>query len=364
MSNNNLPVIDVTSIRSAYRLIDFDKLKFKNPGDPDLLQSRDHYGDEAEIESMKLSILSRGLLESPIVMEEDDSESYRVLEGNRRCYFVGLLIKEGHTASDTGAALSKIRCEVRPSVLSVTERTYNDWLSLNQGASEEEKVSCRKYIENQVRLGLGRDAMIRNTQRKNWSPIETARQIKQQLEAGVSLEKCCKDFGLAENTLNARLKLLAKEEDMPEVIEAVDAGKVGFSVGRLLGNVKDEVARKEILKQAVEEQSSTTEVKEIINQKHEAVKAAGGEGIKAQDRKKRAPRPPQGVKKSIRSAELLLQEIQTLASLRDTLNADEDDEVGKDTALDLEIAIKTLQWVVMPSDSRPLSEVIIGLEDS
>ena len=363
MSKDNLPEVDVTSIGSTYRLIDFAKLSYKRPGDTDLLQSRIEYGDEAEITSMKLSILSRGLLESPLVMEMSEGESYRVLEGNRRCYLIGLLIEEGNTAADTGAALTKIRCEVRPSILTLTERTYNDWLSLNQKATEEERATCRQHVENQIRLGLGRDAMIRNTQRKNWSPIETARQIQQQLEAGESKAQLCKDFGLAENTLNARLSLLAKEGEMPEVIEAVDAGEVGFSVGRLLGNVKDEVARKEILKQAVEESHSTTEVKELIDLKHEAAKAAGSGGIKAQDRKKRAPRPPQGVKKVSRSAEALLQEVQTLASLRDELSKEDGDEIGKDTALDLEVAIKTLQWAVNHKDTRPLSEVIIGLED-
>jgi hypothetical protein len=294
--------------------------------------------------------------------------TFRVTEGNRRTLSLNELIAEGHTATDTGQALSKIRCEVKPSIASTTDSIYNDWLSLNGSAEEDVKTACRAYVEKQVKLGLGQEALIRNTQRLNWSPIEVATQIQLQLDAGVDKDFLCKQFGIAEKTLNERLRLLSKKEEIPLVLEAVEQGKAGWTTARLLSNVKDEVARKEILTKVTspeegEKALSSKEVKILIDEKHQESLAKGGEGIKAQDRKKRAPRPPKGLKKEIRSHESILAAIQEIATLRAELIKDEDDEVSANTAVDCENFIRALQWVLDKKDTRAVTEVIIGHEE-
>jgi len=375
MQNNNFPTVDSSAVRSSYKLIDFDKLTFKSPGDTDILQSREYYGDDAQISSMKQSVLAKGVLESPIVMETDDGEGYRVLEGNRRCYVVSLLIADGETSTANGKALSKIKCEVRPSVMNIVEEIFGDWHSLNADASDELQEECREHVRKQVMLEMGQDALIRNTQRLNWSPIEMARQIQAQLEGGTPMTELCKQFGLAENTINARLALLSKEDEMPEVIAAVDNQEIGFSVGKLLSNVKDSTARAEILEVAKgddESKPSTAEVKEIIDTKHQESVDSGGEGIKAQDRKKRSPKTPTAstakpkmVKKPVRSAEAILEVISDISATRVELSADEEDDLSVNAAMDLGVAIKVLQWVISPDDNTNLEDIILGAsEDS
>lgn len=360
---NNYPTVDATDIKSSYKLVDLADLHYKAPGDTDILQSREFYGSEDQIDSMKQSIAAKGVLESPIVMDNDDGEGYRVLEGNRRCHVLNLLVAEGVTATDTGKALTKVRVEVKPSVMNIVESTFQDWLSLNGDADEDTQEDCREHIRSQVLLELGQDALIRNTQRLNWSPIEMARQIKAQMEGGADIEVLAKNFGIAVQTVRSRLALLDKEADMPEVIEAVDNNEVSFSVGKLLANVSDETARSEILEVAKgddESKPSTNEVKELIDTKHKESVAAGGEGIKAQDRKKRAQKAP---KTPVRSGEVLLEAIQELSSLRATLQADEDNPVSENAAMDLRVAIQVLQWVTDPQDENSLDAIILGASD-
>ena len=363
MANANFPNVDARDIKSSYKLVDLSDLEYKTPGDTDILQSREYYGSDEEIASMKQSISAKGILESPIVMEKDDGQGYRVLEGNRRCHVLNLLVSEGVTATDTGKALTKVRVEVKPSVLNVVESTFQDWLSLNSDASPELQEECREYIRNNVMVELGQDALIRNTQRLNWSPIEMARQIRQQMDAGQDIEVLAKNFGLAVQTVRTRLALLDKEAEMPEVIEAVDNNEVSFSVGKLLANVSDEEARNEILETAKgteDSKPSTNEVKEIIDAKHKQSVEAGGEGIKAQDRKKRAAKAP---KTPVRSGEELLRCVQELATLRVSLQQAEDDPQSENAALDLSVAIQVLQWVMDPSDDNTLESVILGVSE-
>lgn len=360
---NNFPTVDATTIKSTYKLVDLADLEYKTPGDTDILQSREYYGSEDEISSMKQSIAAKGVLESPIVMQNDEGTGYRVLEGNRRCHVLNLLVADGVTATDTGKALTKVRVEVKPSVMNVVESTFQDWLSLNSDADADLQEECRAHIRSQVMLELGQDALIRNTQRLNWSPIEMARQIKAQMEGGQDIEVLAKNFGLAVQTVRTRLALLDKEEEMPEVIAAVDNAEVSFSVGKLLANVSDEEARNEILEVAKgtdeESKPSTNEVKELIDSKHKASVEAGGEGIKAQDRKKRAQKAP---KTTLRGAEELLKNVQELATLRATLQQAEDDPQSENAALDLGVAIQVLQWVLDPQDTNSLEAIILGEE--
>ena len=360
---NNFPVVDATDIKSSYKLVDLSDLVYKTPGDVDILQSREYYGSDEEISSMKQSISAKGVLESPIVMENDEGDGYRVLEGNRRCHVLNLLVADGVVATDTGKALTKVRVEVKPSVLNVVESTFQDWLSLNADADDELQEECREYIRSQVMLELGQDALIRNTQRLNWSPIEMARQIKQQMDAGQDINVLAKNFGLAVQTVRTRLALLDKEDQMPEVIQAVDNAEVSFSVGKLLANVSDDEARNEILEVAKgDEQSkpSTNEVKDLIDSKHKESVEAGGDGIKAQDRKKRAQKAP---KTPVRGGEELLRCVQELATLRASLQQVDNDPQSENAALDLGVAIQVLQWVMDPSDDSTLEAVILGASE-
>lgn len=360
---NNFPVVDATSIKSTYKLIDLSDITYKTPGDTDILQSREYYGSEEEIASMKQSIVARGLLETPIVKVNEDGVGYRVLEGNRRCHVLNLLVSEGVVATNTGKALTKVRVEAKPSDISVVEATFADWLSLNAEADPDLQQACREYIETQYTLEQGKDALIRNTQRLNWSPIETARQIKAQMDAGQSIEVLAEDFGLAVQTVRTRLALLDKETEMPEVIQAVDNAEVSFSVGKLLANVSNEEARQEILEVAKgdkESKPSTTEVKDIIDAKHKESVDSGGDGIKNQDRKKRAQKAP---KTPVRSGEELLRNVQELATLRTTLASADDDPQSENAALDLGVAIQVLQWVMDPNDDNTLESVILGASE-
>ena len=324
-NNYTYPTVDVTNLRSTYQMIKYEDLVYKKPGDTDILQSREHYGSQEQIESMETTILSGGVREALVVMKESTGK-YRVLEGNRRCFVTGRLLEAGHTTTPSGRALAVLKCEVKPSIHSAADGIFQEWLTLNPQAGEAEQKAVRNHVIKQVKLQLGQEALIRNTQRLNWSPVEVARQIQQQLDAGVEMSTLCKQFGLAENTIKTRLALLAKEAEMPEVLEAVDSKKISFTVGKLLGNVKDDIARKEILEKAKApaageeaKQLSSDEVKELIDTKHQTSLASGGEGIKAQDRKKRAPRPPKAsgaAKKATRSADEILEEIQNLSSER------------------------------------------------
>lgn len=365
--HNNYPEVDVTDVKSKYMLLDFADLVFKTPGDTDILQSRKDYGSEDAISSMMETVLAKGILEAPQVMLTDDGKKYRVLEGNRRCFVLSKLLEEGHTATDTGRALIKVRCEVKPSVMQIAEEIFQAWLSLNASSSAEEQEKCRVWVTNQVKLQLGQEALIRNTQRLNWSVAEVAVQIKQQLDAGVDIEVLAKQFGLAVSTIKAKLSTLDRMQDKPELLKAVLEKKTSWSVGEILNNVKDDEARKEILEKATsdEDKLSADEVKDLIDEKHEESIKAGGEGIKLQNRKKRAPRPPKGLaKKATRSSEELLASIQQLSSIRATLKADDEDEENINGVFDLEVAIKVLQWVVDPKSTEAIQEVVLGGADS
>ncbi len=358
-----MPTVDATDVRKSYKLIDYTELQYKKPGNADTLQSREYYGDDAEIAGMKTSILEKGVLESPIVMENDDGYGYRVLEGNRRCYIIGLLLAEGHTATATGRALSKVRCEVRPSVLSITEDKLQEWAALQGDVSEDEMEAVREHIRKEIIKELGSDALVRNTQRLNWSPVEQARKIKELLDAGSKIEDLSKQFGLTTQTIQVRLNLLNKEAEMPEVIEAIDKQEITFSVGKLLSNVADPTARKELLEEA-KEGKAHDEVKEKIDTKHREAVAAGGKGIKAQDRKREKKTPAEAVKTTQRHATELKVVLASISSARSQYQLVQDEDDGAlNSALDLGIAIKVIQWCLDPSDSTPLLNVVLGKED-
>ena len=372
----NFPTVDISDARRKYSLVDFNDLEFKNPSSSDELQAREFYGDSDTIDSLKISVRERGLLESPIVMEPDSiGGKFRVLEGNRRCYAIKCLLDDGVTSTNNGKSLSKVKCEVRSSKLALVEEFFQEWLALNEGAAEDEQDAVRENIESQVIAQLSTDALTRNTQRMNWSPIEQARAIKSLLDRGEPMDKVSRSSGLAENTIKARLSLLSREDDMPEVIEALDKGQITFHVGKILANVKDDEARKEILTEAISSNASGNEVKDIINKKHEESVAAKGEGIKAQHRNKdsstsaaKQPTKSSSSKPTVLSSlgikkeRDILEAITDLSAERETLQAINDD-ASNNSILDIEIAVKVLQWVLNPNDSTKITGVLFGQEN-
>jgi ParB-like chromosome segregation protein Spo0J len=360
MEKTNYPVVDISDVRKKYQIIDIANLDFKAPNNSDALQSREFYGTEPELSSLKASILERGLLEAPIVMEPaSPGDKYRVLEGNRRCHSLSLLLAEGNVATAAGKALSKVRCEVRPSVLTLVSEILEEYKSLNPNMSSEEQEEVSKYIESQVLSQLGSDALVRNTNRLNWSPIEQARSIKLLLDSGVPMEKVVASTGYAENTIKSRLSLLSKEEDLPEVIEALDKGEINFTVGKLLGNVKDAEARSEILEQA-KLGASAEELKTLINEKEEKNKQAGGSGIKTQSRATKATTTAK-VKTvlGVRKESDILAAIASLTAERSELQ-ELDDDASANTMADVDCAIKVLQWVLNPADSANITSLFFG----
>ena len=188
--------------------------------------------------------------------------------------------------------------------------------------------------------------------------MEQARAIRSLLDAGLSMDQVSKNCSLAENTIKARLSLLNKEAEMPEVIEAIDKGEISFHVGKILSNVKDVETRKEVLKEAIQG-ASGTEIKAKINQRQEEGEKEG-KVIKAQHRKKdtssaKASVSPLGVRKD----KDLLEAVSKLSEERKTLAA-LDDEVSANSVLDLEIALKVLQWVLNPSDTTDVVTMLLG----
>ena len=96
--------------------------------------------------------------------------------------------------------------------------------------------------------------------------MEQARAIKNLLDAGLSMEQVCKNCALAENTIKARLSLLSKEEEMPEVIEAIDKGEITFSTGEILSRISNQPLRVALLDYA-KKGASGSEILKILELK-------------------------------------------------------------------------------------------------
>ena len=278
---------------STFRLLNFDSLIFLPPEseggqDRDIYQVRGDYGLPEDLEAMKASIKSLGLLEAPLVApivgEAGSKATYRVLEGNRRCWALQQLMSEGVVSNTQGDALEKIKCVVRPSLDQIAQATYQDWLGLNPQATDETKSRCMEYIRKEIELTMGQESLVRNTQRKNMNPLEIARQVQLQIDGGKTIDELAKKFGLAPSTLRSRLTLLAKEPEMPEVIQAIEAGEVGLTVGKLLANVTEEETRKELLETSKKENLSSDDVRDKINEKHDKLVESGEKGIKGESK--------------------------------------------------------------------------------
>lgn len=343
-----MPQVDLSDISSSQKFIDFKELVYKQPNNADILQSREHYGDDSEIEALKSSILQKHLLEMPIVMKNDDGDGYRVLEGNRRCYVLGLLIKDGHFSTNNGKSLFKVRCEVRPSIEELAEYKFTEWKdSLPFPIDEQQSNDVRKHIRNEIVKTLGTDALIRNTQRLNWSPVEQARKIKELIDAGESLENMSKQFGLTPQTIQVRLNLLAKENEMPEVIEALDSNAISLSTAKLLANVHEDDVRKQILNHAIDTNASHEETKALIDDAHNLSVSSGGKGIKTQNRNRSKTSQTKTTQNNTRNLSELNEALASLIGAQHSYSSiQEKDSTTERNSLNLDLAIKVIQWVI------------------
>ena len=356
---------------ATYRLVDTTHVIFAKEGNPDALQAREYYGSEDQIASLKESIKAKGLLESPIVMPVDNGQ-YRVIEGNRRMFAINSLINEdGIVSTDDGKALTKVRVEVRKPEEDLVEEHFNEWFALNPDADQELQDDVREHFEKLIRAHINSDSLVRNTLRLNWNDMEIARAAQAQLDLGVPLEDFCSRTGMSEKSLKSRLSLLAKEDVMPDVVQAVEDGEVSFSVGKILANIKEEhgETRSEILEKAkssTDEEGNTTKaatVAEVYSMiAEEEVEA--GEVIRKDVRKRTSKKSPS----KMASEDQLHRAILDVSSEREEISirieetkADGEDRVDADqnALINAELILEVLKSVAGAKDlSEPLEDVL------
>ena len=356
---------------ATYRLVDTTHVIFAKEGNPDALQAREYYGSEDQIASLKESIKAKGLLESPIVMPVDNGQ-YRVIEGNRRMFAINSLINEdGIVSTDDGKALTKVRVEVRKPEEDLVEEHFNEWFALNPDADQELQDDVREHFEKLIRAHINSDSLVRNTLRLNWNDMEIARAAQAQLDLGVPLEDFCSRTGMSEKSLKSRLSLLAKEDVMPDVVQAVEDGEVSFSVGKILANIKEEhgETRSEILEKAkssTDEEGNTTKaatVAEVYSMiAEEEVEA--GEVIRKDVRKRTSKKSPS----KMASEDQLHRAILDVSSEREEISirieetkADGEDPVDADqnALINAELILEVLKSVAGAKDlSEPLEDVL------
>ena len=356
---------------ATYRLVDTTHVIFAKEGNPDALQAREYYGSEDQIASLKESIKAKGLLESPIVMPVDNGQ-YRVIEGNRRMFALNSLINEdGIVSTDDGKALTKVRVEVRKPEEDLVEEHFNEWFALNPDADQELQDDVREHFEKLIRAHINSDSLVRNTLRLNWNDMEIARAAQAQLDLGVPLEDFCSRTGMSEKSLKSRLSLLAKEDVMPDVVQAVEDGEVSFSVGKILANIKEEhgETRSEILEKAkssTDEEGNTTKaatVAEVYSMiAEEEVEA--GEAIRKDVRKRTSKKSPS----KMASEDQLHRAILDVSSEREEISirieetkADGEDPVDADqnALINAELILEVLKSVAGAKDlSEPLEDVL------
>tara|TARA_B100001989_G_C24544559_1_gene469869 strand:+ start:1443 stop:2576 length:1134 start_codon:yes stop_codon:yes gene_type:complete len=356
---------------ATYRLVDTTHVIFAKEGNPDALQAREYYGSEDQIASLKESIKAKGLLESPIVMPVDNGQ-YRVIEGNRRMFALNSLINEdGIVSTDDGKALTKVRVEVRKPEEDLVEEHFNEWFALNPDADQELQDDVREHFEKLIRAHINSDSLVRNTLRLNWNDMEIARAAQAQLDLGVPLEDFCSRTGMSEKSLKSRLSLLAKEDVMPDVVQAVEDGEVSFSVGKILANIKEEhgETRSEILEKAkssTDEEGNTTKaatVAEVYSMiAEEEVEA--GEVIRKDVRKRTSKKSPS----KMASEDQLHRAILDVSSEREEISirieetkADGEDPVDADqnALINAELILEVLKSVAGAKDlSEPLEDVL------
>jgi len=235
---------------SAETILDLDKTKliFVDPDSEEAdfnnyFQSRSFYGNVKEIEELKDSIISNGILEPLLVCEDVSPNSYRVLEGNRRAYVLYKILKENPSAKTPfGWSLSSISVKITENPQKIIDREYNNWIALNkhEDITEEMKTKCKDFLSDQVYNVYNKEALHRNTQRKKWTWVEQMRSCQYRINHGESEDAVASSQNMTKKTLRYNIKKYTQLEKHPDVMEALNAEEITKSVAALFTNTDPE----------------------------------------------------------------------------------------------------------------------------
>lgn len=256
---------------SAETILDLDEAKLifvdpdKNGADfNNYFQSRSFYGNSKEIKELKESIISNGILEPLLVCEDSTPNSYRVLEGNRRAYVLYKILEESPTAKTPfGWSLSSVAVKITENPQKIVDREYNNWIALNKhyDIPDEIKEKCKDFLSDQVYNVYNKEALHRNTQRKEWTWVEQMRSCKYRISHGESEEAVASSQNMTKQTLRNNISKYDQLERHPDVMEALNAQEISKSVAALFTNTEPENKNRAVLLQKAKENNwSATKV--------------------------------------------------------------------------------------------------------
>ena len=246
---------------SEEEIVEVSDLLFVKPNE-DLtnigyLQSRSYYGSEKELEELKKSILENGVLEPLIVSREGGS--YRVFEGNRRAFALTEILNENNKAkTPSGWSLSSVNVRIIQHPEHIIQKEYKKWFVQQDSESitELQKEECKDHISKQVYAIYNKEALHRNTQRKQWTWCEQMRSCQYRINNGESLNEVARTQNLSSATLKNNLRRFERLQSYPEVLKALNEEKIKKSIAKLFLNVdrsKHQVSIDELLNKAINE---------------------------------------------------------------------------------------------------------------
>lgn len=231
---------------SQETILDLDeaKLIFVDPDNKEAdfnnyFQSRSFYGTTKELDELEDSIRSNGILEPLLVCKDIAPDSYRVLEGNRRAYVLyRILNKEPHAKTPFGWSLSSVSVKITENPQEIVDREYKKWIALNkdQNISEEIKNKCKEHLADQVYSVYNKEALHRNTQRKEWTWVEQMRSCQYRISHGESEDAVASSQNMTKQTLRYNIKKYIELARHPDVMEALNAQQIPKSVATLFTN--------------------------------------------------------------------------------------------------------------------------------
>lgn len=256
---------------SAETILDLDETRLifvdpdKNEADfNNYFQSRSFYGNSKEINELKESIVSNGILEPLLVCEDSAPNSFRVLEGNRRAYVLYKILEESPSAKTPfGWSLSSVAVKITENPQKIIDREYNNWIALNKhyDIPDEIKKKCKDFLSDQVYNVYNKEALHRNTQRKEWTWVEQMRSCKYRISHGESEEAVASSQNMTKQTLKYNIKKYDQLERHPDVMEALNAQEISKSVAALFTNTEPENKTRAVLLQKAKENNwSATKV--------------------------------------------------------------------------------------------------------
>ena len=250
-----------TSLRE--KLVDVSSLIFNRPNEVDGLQSRSFYGTAKELSDLRRDILLHGLLESLIVCE--DEAGYRVLEGNRRAHVLTQILKDDpHACTSFGFTLKRVHARVVASPKMLTSDALDAWVCAHPDATDADIDACRTFIERQVLIVYNREALSRNTERKEWTWVERMRSYAYRMENGETLADIARKADLAPSTVHGQLKRFEQISKFPEILEAVNEDKITSGVARVLCNLDPSEDVAPWIDRVISEKMSHTKLRDLL----------------------------------------------------------------------------------------------------